>query len=415
MERRFEKREPKQVDFYSSGLKDLELGEVILREDLPAFLAAENIRGERIISKNNLFDSAENCKVGEVKGKIVFDKAQGCEVKKLEAEKAFFLGRGCKVGEAEAIRIFEKARDCEGGKISVIENAFLYGKNCKVKELFIIPERPLEREDIFYGAFLEAKNCEAEIVKGDKSIFERAQRCLAGEVDSENIGFFSRGVVILDDVEGRVFPSVVFIGDRIKEERGKIKEFFEKELEKAQRREESIFDILRFFDWEGETLEEGKRKLEERWEKVKDLPYLKELENYFFYFLLDNDRREKIFLEFGELSEEDQKDLLLLNYYHYLNTLERNKEYFNHLSLEDWVKLTEYLDESILSIDPEVIKEKKEEGKTIREAVFEAIEENVKREAQHNQTTPKIVKQGLKVAKEILKLEREKREGNEFA
>ncbi len=414
MRRRFEIRRieirklKKGIDYYSHHLNNLELGEIILQRNLPAFQEARQIKAEKIVSKNNLFDSAKYCEVKEIEGKDLFHKAINCKVEKLKAKSAFLSAKKCKVDEAEAEEIFEKARNCEGGKIVAKQNAFLYGKNCKVKEIIITSERPLERalENIFFGAFLEAKNCEAEIVKGGKSIFEKAQKCLAERIYSKNIGFFSRGVVILDDVEGRVFPSVVFIGDRIKEEREKIKEFFERELRKSQSGKESIFDILRFFDWEGETLEEGKKKLEERWKRIKenisDLT-LKKLENYFFYFLLNNDQREKIFLNFPKLSERERDDLFVFNFYRYLEALQENKEYLNFLSLEDWIKLTNFLDENILRIDPKTIESLKKEGMSVRDAIFEAIEEKIKREAENTQKNPRAIKIALSATKEVLK------------
>ncbi|MBZ1345149.1 MAG: hypothetical protein KY055_00665, partial [Candidatus Nealsonbacteria bacterium] len=140
---------------------------------------------------------------------------------------------------------------------------------------------------------------------------------------------------------GYVYPSVILMKGKVQDKKKQIQDFFQKELKKSRNNEENIFNYLHFFDWEGETLEEGEKILKQRYERNKNL--LKDIlyKNYNFYFLIkDNSKREEIFSGLKKLRKVEKNSLKDLN--DFLPQFESIKEDIQLLSLKDWVKLSEY-------------------------------------------------------------------------
>ena len=303
------------------------------------------------VKKGDAFPKARGIEAKEVKaGRHVFLKAEDCKVEKVGAgEDAFPLAKRCEVGYVEAGgSAFSKAGDCRVKKVETGENA---------------------------NAFTNATRCEVEEVKAGKYAFWEAKKCLVEKVKAEEIGKGSLGVVVLGEAEGKVFPSAILMKGKLKKEKPEeIERFFKEELKKSQQGEESIFDYLSFFGWEGKTLKEGEEILKQRYERVKEKRgILEELRKYNFYFLIDdNSKREEILFGFERLKEKEKKALLALN--NCLPQLKKVKKYLPALSLKDWIKLGVYAE--FLDFDKEKIEAKIKEGeKKLEDLKLDEIEE----------------------------------------
>jgi len=191
--------------------------------------------------------------------------------------------------------------------------------------------------------FWLAKKCQVEEFKAGTKAFWGARKSLSTKkAEAQTIGERSLGVVILGEVIGKVFPSVILMKGKLeKEEPEQIETFFKEELKNSQQGKESIFDPLCYFNWEGETLEEGEKKLKERYNRIKDKKeLLGELEKYYFYLFSDNLKREEIFSGFEKLRKIEKETLFELN--DYLPQLEKVKNYLSLLFLKDWLGLGQY-------------------------------------------------------------------------
>jgi len=348
-----EKEERNQIDYSQKGLANLEIK-------------------EPVVGKEEVFTEARKIKAKEVRAeRCVFMDAKECQVERVEVEK----------GSA-----FTRAQHCQIEEVKVGVDAFLDAKDCRVGRLESGEDAFQETEDSYAGevkvegrAFPFAKTCQVERVEAGKDAFEEAERCLITEkVKGEKIGEASLGVVVLGKTEGELSPSVILMKGKLKRERPEeIRKFFEEELKKSQKVEESIYDYLSFFNWEGKTLKEGKEKLKRRYERVKEKRYLlEELKDYNFYFLIgDNSKREEILFDFERLKKTEKKNLLSLN--NHLPQLEKIKSCLSVLSLDDWVKLGEYAE--FLDFDEEKLKEIKDKDPSlIREALLNSPKENLR-------------------------------------
>ncbi len=199
-----------------------------------------------------------------------------------------------------------------------------------------------------------------------RDVFYHAENfLLTKEINAELIGTDSRGGIILGKVkfpEAKIFPSVNLLEGKIKEDPLKTEKFFKEELKKSQRGEESIFDHLSYFGWEGETLVGGKEKLKERYSGVKEsIKGLEDLEQelgekFLFFYLLDNNsKRGEIFQKLGKLRKVERQSLLALN--KSFSEIEKLKEELPLLSLKDFVKLGNYAE--FLTFDDKNLKELK--------------------------------------------------------
>ncbi len=303
------------------------------------------------VKKGDAFPKASGIEAKKVKaGRDVFPEAEDCKVESVEAgEDAFPLAKRCKVGYVEARgSAFGKAKYCRVKKVETGENA---------------------------NAFTNATRCEVEEVKAGKYAFWEAEKCLIVEkVKAEEIGKGSLGVVVLGKAEGKVYPAVIPMREKVKESPQEVKRFFRKELEDSLKGEENIFDYLSFFNWEGKTLKEGEEILKQRYERVKEKRgVLEELRKYNFYFLIDdNSKREEILFGFERLKEKEKKALLALN--NCLPQLKKVKKYLSALSLKDWIKLGVYAE--FLDFDKEKIEAKIKEGeKKLEDLKLDEIEE----------------------------------------
>ncbi len=363
-----EKIERKQIDYSQKGLVGLEIKEpVTVKGD--AFPKARRIKAKEVEvrTERDAFQNAKNCQVGVVKA------------------------------ERDA---FWEAENCQAESVEVGSDAFFRAKNCQVKKV--------EAE---WSAFLYAENCQAESVElkriqAGAEAFGWAQKCLISEkVKAEGIGKNSRGLVVLGEAEGKIFPSVTLMKGKLERERPEeIRKFFEEELKKSQKGEESIYDYLSFFNWEGKALREGKEKLKRRYEKVKERGgLLEELKDYNFYFLIDdNSEREKIFFGFEKLRKVERQTLLRLN--NYFPQLEKIKNYLPVLSLKDWVKLGEYAE--FLDFDERKLKEIE---KKFEEIDLEEMLKNPENRKFKRLKTAKMIKKlkakGEEIKKELIEKE----------
>ncbi len=206
-----------------------------------------------------------------------------------------------------------------------------------------LPDQKIETEQVIIkgDVFSKTKGIKVGEVKTEGNAFYGAEKCLCTKkVEAKEIGNRSLGVVILGQTEGKVFPSVILMEGKLKKENPEeIERFFEEELKRSQQGEESIFDYLCYFSWEGETTEEGKKNLKKRYDKIQNK---KKLKKYYFYHLINNNsKREKIFLDFNKLKEETQKTLLVFN--DYLLQFGEVKIDFSIFSIEQWLGLAEEL------------------------------------------------------------------------
>jgi len=328
------KREERQIDYSQKRLANLEIE-------------------EPVVGKEEVFTEARKIKAKEVRAeRCAFMDAKECQVERVEVEKgsAFTRAQHCQVEEVKVrVVAFFNAKDCRVGRVESREDAFQEAEDSWAAEV-----------KAEWRAFPFARTCQVERVEAGKDAFEEAERCLITEkVKGEKIGEASLGVVVLGNTEGEVSPSVILMKGKLKREKPEeIRKFFEEELKKSQKVEESIYDYLSFFNWEGKNLKEGKEKLKRRYERVKEKRYLlEELRDYNFFFLIgDNSKREEILFDFERLEEEDKRALLSLN--HHLPQLEKVKDYLSVFSLDDWVKLGEYAE--FLDFDEEKLKEIKD-------------------------------------------------------
>ena len=331
--------------------RKIEIGQLEARDN--AFFKAENCRAERVEAGVDAFLKAKKCQAGEVNvARNGFEDAKDCYVEKLIAGKDAFVD----------------AKDCCVERVEVGRDAFVGAKDCQVGDV-------KARGDAFQGA----ERCRAERVEARAGAFGWSEGCLITEkVKAEEIGPGSLGLVVLGKTEGEVSPSVTLMKGKLEREGPEeIRRFFEEELKKSQREEESIYDYLSFFNWEGKSLKEGKEKLKRRYERVKEKRYLlEELKDYNFYFLIgDNSKREEILFDFERLKKTEKKNLLSLN--NHLPQLEKIKSCLSVLSLDDWVKLGEYAE--FLDFDEEKLKEIKDKGPgLIREALLNSPKENLR-------------------------------------
>jgi len=338
---------------------------------------------EPIVSKKDIFIEAQECQIENVKTEQrAFENAKDCQVKKLKAKWAFSDAERCQGEEIEAMLLaFRDAKDCQVKKLKA-KWAFGFAKDCQVNKL------KAEEE-----AFSSAERCQGEEIEA-KEAFEWAENCLCiKRIKAETIGKKSRGVVILGDVEGNVYPSVILMKGRLPEESRKIEEFFKEELKRSQQQKESIFNPLSCFNWEGENLETGKKILKQRYDKIKDDKELLEKlgrYKYNFYFLIkDNSKREEIFSGLKKLRKVEENILLNLNSEDYLFRFEKVKPYLSLLSLKDWVRIGEYAD--FLNFEKTIENIRKIEEKRFKDITLEAI-----------LTNPENFK--LKIAKHIKQL-----------
>jgi len=347
------KREERQIDYSQKRLANLEIEEPVVGKE-EVFTEARKIKAKEVRAERCAFMDAKECQVErvEVEKGSAFTRAQHCQVEEVKVRVvAFFNAKDCRVGRVESREdAFQEAEDSWAGEVKAEWRAFPFARTCQV-----------------------------ERVEAGKDAFEEAERCLITEkVKGEKIGEASLGVVVLGNTEGEVSPSVILMKGKLKREKPEeIRKFFEEELKKSQKVEESIYDYLSFFNWEGKNLKEGKEKLKRRYERVKEKRYLlEELRDYNFFFLIgDNSKREEILFDFERLEEEDKRALLSLN--HHLPQLEKVKDYLSVFSLDDWVKLGEYAE--FLDFDEEKLKEIKDKDPgLIRKALLDSPKENLR-------------------------------------
>ena len=347
-----EKKEEKQIDYTQEGLANLEIKEPVVVKGEEAFMKARKIKTKEIKAEGRVFTYAEDCQAERVETRwSAFTGARHCQVEVVNA----------------AIHAFWGAENCQVKEVETGSDAFFQAENCQV-------ERVESRTD----AFQKAEGCWAGRVEAVRNAFKEAERCLITEkVKAGEIGPGSLGVVVLGKTEGEVSPSVTLMKGKLEREKPEeIRRFFEEELKKSQREEESIYDYLSFFNWEGKSLKEGKEKLKRRYERVKEKRYLlEELKDYNFFFLIgDNSKREEIVFDFERL-EEHKKALFLLSLNNHLPQLEKIKSCLSVLSLDDWVKLGEYAE--FLDFDEEKLKGIKD-PRLIREALLNSPKENLR-------------------------------------
>lgn len=338
--------EKEKIDYSQSGLKFLKIEEPVIEKERRVFARAEGIEAGRVEAAD-AFMQAKKCKAEEVKVQMwAFEEAESCDANIVEALIAFNKARSCRAKNIKANFIFQSAEGCEADVIEAKKVAFPVAKKCIVNEVW-----------------------------AGEEIFSRAQISLITKrVESPIIGKSSRGVVILGEAKGEIFPSVILMKDKTKEKAPEVEGFFKKEL-KTQEGTESIFNYLSYFNWEGETLEKGKKKLQERYEKNRE--NFKEfdgksLKEYDFYFLLDdNSKREEIFKGFPALRKIEKAALLRLN--EILPQFRGFEEYPHVLSLKDWVRLGEM--KPFLSLDKnEIGNMKKEFDKITAKEILESPE-----------------------------------------
>ena len=365
-----EKKEEKQIDYSQEGLANLEIKEPVVVKGEEAFMKARKIKTKEIKAEGRVFTYAEDCQAERVETRwSAFTGARHCQVEVVNAAiHAFWGAENCQVKEVETgSDAFIYAKDCRAGVVESRMDAFQKAEGCWAGEV-----KAKER------AFPFAKTCQVERVEAGKNAFKEAERCLITEkVKAGEIGPGSLGVVVLGKTEGEASPSVILMKGKLERERPEeIRRFFEEELKKSQKGEESIYDYLSFFNWEGKSLKEGKEKLKRRYERVKEKRYLlEELKDYNFFFLIgDNSKREEIVFDYERL-EEHKKALFLLSLNHHLPQLEKIKDYFSILSLDDWVKLGEYAE--FLDFDEEKLKGIKD-PRLIREALLNSPKENLR-------------------------------------
>ncbi len=363
---------------YEQGnLKDLEITKPVAGKRV--FDKAKGIRAKEVRAKNTAFYKAEFCKAEKVKAPFIFYEAKDSGVEYARGMDAFTKAENCWAGNVEVeLEAFAKAKNCRATKVNAGKFAFNKAENCWAGEV--------KANYIFWGA----NNCQAERAEGRDAFYSAQKFLLIKEVNAEFIGADSQGVVILGKVEfpeAKIFPSVNLLEGKIKEPPLRIETFFKEELKNSQLGEESIFDHLSYFGWEGETLAEGKEKLKKRYngakENIKKLEILeKELgEKFFFFYLLDNNsRREEVFQGLEKLRKVEKNSLLGID--HYWLELQKIKEYLPTISLKDWVRLGNYAE--FLAFDDKNLKEL----------------ENIKKE---NEPEDKIKNYILNVPKENLK------------
>ncbi len=318
-------------DYSKRGLKDLEITEPI------------------IMLSDEVFNESERIKVGDIK-----------------AHGAFFF-----------------SADCSANNVDVEYSAFYGCYDCQVKNI--------QGVELFY----DAQKC---LVIGNIKAATDFSKADSGNILDANVGEKSRGVVILGENTGEnvIYPSVIQMKDRVADDLVKMEEFFENEFEKNKKNEEeNIFDYLKWFNWEGKTLDEGKEKLKKRYEKFKEMLFesyvefvrdkgkgrgdeerskesyrqtfpqffynhLQRLgisETYFYYLINDNSKRQEIFQGFEKLRKVEKQSLIELN--DYISKFKNIGNSLSLLSMNDWIKLSEYAE--FLDFDEKEIKKIKGE------------------------------------------------------
>jgi hypothetical protein len=332
---------------------------------------------EPVSVSDDAFPDASRVRVKDVKaGETAFWSAVYCEADKVEAERAFEHAGDCRAKEVKAGVAFSEAKNCQAEKV-VADSAFYGAENCQADEVDADIAFPFAidcqaNKVKAEGVFARAKNCQVNKVEAKFHAFEEAEKFLVKEeIKSGKMGERSRGGVMLGEIKkGEIFPSVILMKDKVKDDPSKVKEFFENEMEKARNKEGNIFDKLSYFNCEGKTLEEGEKKLKERYDgfinvlfnRFKDEYYLAFLsmtetkfkknfylmldntlkkeglkDSYFYYLVDDNSKRQEIFEGFFKSEKVEKKSLQELN--DYLPKFKETKEHLNLLSLKNWVKL----------------------------------------------------------------------------
>ncbi|RLF35934.1 MAG: hypothetical protein DRM99_03755, partial [Thermoplasmata archaeon] len=219
-----EKKEEKQIDYTQEGLANLEIKEPVVVKGEEAFMKARKIKTKEIKAEGRVFTYAEDCQVERVETRwSAFTGARHCQVEVVNA----------------AIHAFWGAKNCQVKEVETGSDAFFQAENCQV-------ERVESRTD----AFQKAEGCWAGRVEAVRNAFKEAERCLITEkVKAGEIGPGSLGVVVLGKTEGEVSPSVTLMKGKLEREGPEeIRRFFEEELKKSQKGEESIYDYLSFFN-----------------------------------------------------------------------------------------------------------------------------------------------------------------------
>lgn len=304
----FAEKKDKENDYSKRGLKDLEVTKPI------------------IMPSDDVFNEAERIKVGDIKA-----------------------------GNA-----FNVSADCKANNIEVRNSAFSFAYHCQVKNISGVK--------LFENA---AGSC---LITGDIKATTDFSKADSGNILNASIGEKSKGVVILGENIGEdvIYPSVIQMKDRVADDPVKMEEFFKNEFDKDQKNdEENIFDHLKWFNWEGKTLEEGKEKLKKRyakftealfesykkfvWEEGRNEDYYrngfsrlfnKELdrlginEAYFYYLINDNSKRQEIFQGFEKLRKVEKNSLVELN--DYIPKLKCAGDNLSLLSMSDWIRLSKY-------------------------------------------------------------------------
>ena len=311
-----------------------------------AFWRAKDCQARIVEAEEEAFSYANRCRAGTVKGKRAFFYAEDCQAERVEAGMdAFWGAKDCQVERVITENAFKVANGCQVRIVEVEEGAFSYANRCRAgtvkgkRAFFYVKDCQAERV-IAENAFESANGCRAGTVEVEEGAFNYAKNCLClGGIEAEEIGINSRGVVVLGEIKGKIYPSVISMDGKVKNSKEEIEDFFKKEYKKSQQGQETIFDYLSFYNWEGKTLEEGKKILKKRYSKTKD--GLKEIRGHKFYFLIeDNSKREEIFPAFKKLRKVEKNTFNDLN--DYFSQFEKIKEYLPLLSLKDWVGLAQY-------------------------------------------------------------------------
>lgn len=324
----FAEKKDKENDYSKRGLKDLDVTEPI------------------IMPSDDVFNEAERIKVGDIKAGNAFNVSADCKTNNIEVRNsAFYFAYHCQVKNISGVKLFENA----------------------------------------------AGSC---LITGDIKATTNFSKADSGNILNASIGEKSKGVVILGENIGEdvIYPSVIQMKDRVADDPVKMEEFFKNEFDKDQKNdEENIFDHLKWFNWEGKTLEEGKEKLKKRYSKFKEtlfesyVEFVREKgkgrgeeerskesyrqtfpqffynhlqrlgidESYFYYLINDNSKRQEIFQGFEKLRKVEKNSLVELN--DYISKLKCVRSNLSLLSMSDWIRLSEYAE--FLDFDEKEIKE----------------------------------------------------------
>ncbi len=339
----------------------------------------------------DVFMGAKDCKVGKVKTKgsafngiIFYDTfsygdystyTEKCEAGEVEAKKeAFNFARECKVDKLKARKAFYRAEKCEAGEVEAKEGAFNLAGECKVDKL-------KARE-----AFYNAEKCEAREVEA-VTAFDEAKNCLVFEkVRAREIGNNSLGVIILGQIEGKVFPSVQVV-QNLEDKKEEVEDYFKNELKKTKQRKENIFDKLHFLDCEGKNLKEIQENIKRYWQEVEKYQILEKIEEaeeaigvyefeetlFRFAHLFSNEKKIELFKNINRLKKIEIRHLYYLAD-NYLAVLKVDKRYRDLFSLKDWVSIGKMAD--FLDIDEQKIKEIEQKFSGIDKETIQRLIEN---------------------------------------